>query len=237
MSIMKYTKKMRLIDVDDDVTQPNIDSKYQLHPSDYNFAAPRMLSILDNSMSEILNRRDMDDGEKWIHYNQTLQKFLNYMKKMRPPSTQHPPPEQQNQTIDAFDGHISENNITGVQPIRDSLEYISQPSVRDFFIQLRDNNSNTNNICQSSPIAATSTSSNQHSLMSIDDAHTTPRSRPQPQHSKIKTTKKKRAPKRNAANPMSNAQPTKKSSRNGLTPRALFRIRNPPLYWQATTAK
>lgn len=251
MSTMKYTKKMRLIDVDeDDVTQPNIDSQYQSHPPDHKFVAPRMLSILDNSMNAILNRCDMDDGEKWIHYNQTLQKFLNHMKQTRLPNTQQIEGGRQNRTTDAFDGHISDHNITGIHPLRDSLDTISQPSVRDFFQQLRENASNTSKPHQSSPVAATSTSTNQHSIMSFDDLHTTPQLRPQLPSPLIQNqypptkpgTKKKRPLKRNATKPMSNARPAKKSSTNRITPRSLFRDRRPAgsrhdIYWQVTNAK
>lgn len=240
-----------LIDVDDDVTQPNIESpSYQPLQSDYNFTAPRMLSILDRSMNEILSCRDMDDSEKWLHYNQALQKFLNYMKKARVPSTHNIDVEQRNRTIDAFDGHISEPNITGVHPLRDSLESISQPSVRDFFQQLRENALNTSRAHQSSPVVSASTTANQHSLMSIDDLHTTPQAQPQlprplieKQHTPRKTvTKKKRPAKRCATKAMSDARPTKKPTTNRITPRALFRQRHPAgsrheLYWEITAAK
>lgn len=76
MTTMKYAKKMKLVDIDDDTTRSS-----SLQPSDSEFMTPRILSTLDGSMNEILSRRDIDDSEKWILYNQTLQKFLNYMKK------------------------------------------------------------------------------------------------------------------------------------------------------------
>lgn len=77
---MKYAKKMKLVDIDD-VTHSSSGPSNHSMPSDDNFITPRILSLLDNAMNDILNRSDVDDGEKWILYNQSLQRYLNHMKK------------------------------------------------------------------------------------------------------------------------------------------------------------
>lgn len=240
---MKYTKKMKLVDIDDGVTQQSIEPSYQTLPSDYNFTAPRMLSTLDNSMNEILNRRDMDDNEKWILNNQTLQKFLNYMKKSRPPMDQHTSQEQQNNSIDSFDGRISYHNITGILPFRDSLESIAHPGVRDFFKQIRENQPYGNNSLHSSPVASTSST---HSLSpNFDNMHTITPPQPQISQSVMKTPspnnvtyRQRRGQKRTAVHDVSGVPPFKKNP----TPRALFSPRNPAhhrhdFYWESTNAK
>lgn len=236
---MKYAKKMKLVEIDDDCPQPS----NQTLPSDDSFTAPRMLSILDNSMNEILNRHDMDDSEKWILYNQTLQKFLSYMKKKRTPTPQHTPQEQRNHSIDLFDGNISEQNISGIMPLRDSIESISHPSVRAFFKQVRDNMPDGFNTNHSSP--ATSTSSIQSLSPNLDISHTPPQSQINQSVEMMSIpnniTHRRRAPKRNAAHDVSGVPPTKILPRNP-TPRALFRPRNPAghrhdFYWEPTNAK
>lgn len=229
---------MKLVDIDDDnVTHQVIESTYQTLPSDYNFTAPRVLSILDNSMSEILNCRDMDDSEKWILYNQTLQKFLNYMKKTRTPITQH---TQRNHTIEAFDGHISDHNITGIQPLRDSIEFISQPNVRDFFQQIREKPPSVDQTHQSSPVALNlPTPSNFNNLCNTPLQVS--------QSAKKSTTPKKINPKsrqhrkRGAEHDVSGVLPPKIPSKKP-TPRALFRSRRTAghrhdFYWESTNSK
>lgn len=241
---------MKLVDIDDDVVQPSIKPSYQSHVTDFNFTSPRMLSLLDNSMNEILNRRDMDDGEKWTVYNQTLQRFLNYMKKSRTQNTPHTVQEhQQDPPIDVFDGHISDHNITGIQPLRDSLEYISQPNVRDFFQQLRESSGNTNNAHQSSPVLSTTALSNQFSPPLLNSPHNIsaqlyhqPQQQLQIRESR-KNTPPRRAPKRTATlQNLTGVPPPKIPLRKPIIPRALYRSRQPAaprsaLHWEITGAR
>lgn len=226
---------MKLVDIDE-VSQT--DSPHLLPPSDDNFSASRKLSILDNFMSDILNRRDIGDGEKWMLYNQSLQRFLNYMKQARTSNlnTNHTietkfnesklnTEDQQNSTFDntfdPFDEHISDHDISGVFPIRDSIDSITQPVVKRFFEQARQNDP-----LSSPPAAATSAD---NSLMSFIEE-----SSPQPQLHPHVT---KRAPKRNASQNLSGLPPNKM-----IAPRSLYRPRkqakpNHALYWEATNAK
>lgn len=256
---MKYAKKMKLIDIDDDGATPyQSNNLYQTMQSDKKFMEPRTLSMLDNSMNDILNRGDMADGEKWILYNQTLHRFLNYMKNARSPITiektssqamQNTTPQfdRRNQTINAFDGHISDNSLNGIFPMRDSIESISQPNVRDFFQQIRNIPANTS-VNQSSPVAAISDQPITHSVSPMDhDFEELPLSPQIQQPPKRKTLTRKKSPERRAtkrlANPnISGVPPRKVAQKTAMTPRELFRVRKPTrsyneVYWEKTNAK
>lgn len=191
---------MKLVEIDD-VTHSSACSPDQLLPSDQNFVASRILSILDKSMNSILNRRDIDDGEKWVLYNQTLQKYLNHMKKTRVQNSNTPQSQQsefngQNQlnySLGEFDGCVSDQYMSGVLPMRDSIDTISQPMVREFFEQARQNAT-----VQSSPITPPN-------RLSLNFDQLSNSLTPQQGQPPKKTGRKKRVSKRSAANPMSNA--------------------------------
>lgn len=255
---MKYAKKMKLIDIDDDTASSNRESSYQALQSDDKFTASRTLSFLDNSMNDILNRSDIDDNEKWLLYNQTLQKFLAYMKSTRTtstkPSTIHHQsaqsfssiPDERNISYSPFDRHISDNNISGIFPLRDSLDSITQPVVKEFFQNARVNDPKTNALqSQLSPIShntsnnlqlPSSPNTSMHQSISqnnvtMPSVHNTPSPIPQ-----IEGTKK-RAPKRNASHSILSGVPASK-----VLPRSLYRNRRPVkprhvFYWEPTNAK
>lgn len=225
---MKYAKKMKLVDIDD-VTHSSSGPSNHSMPSDDNFITPRILSLLDNAMNDILNRSDVDDGEKWILYNQSLQRYLNYMKKTRSPNinTQHATntqlsgSEQWNRSLNPFDSHTSDHNLTGIVPIRDSIDNISQPNVRQFFEHARES---------ISPIAHISS---EPSLSAMDIPDLSPL---QQQLSRKKTPSRIRAVKRNASQNLSGRPPNK------VVPRSLFRERRQAQsrfqpYWEATNAR
>lgn len=120
-------------------------------PLDTNYAAPRVLSTLDELMNEILNRCDMSDSDKWKLYNQALQRYLIFVKhtNSRNQSKQSETPTEQNRTIsennhrfDSFSLQHPISDISGVDAMRDSLDSIQQPNVRDFFERMRENDSN-----------------------------------------------------------------------------------------------
>lgn len=249
---------MRLIDIDDTTpTQPATDLQHTVQ-SDANFVEPRTLSLLDGAMNDILNRYDIPDSEKWMLYNQTLQKFLNYMKKTRSqdalPNTYHTSPQhdQRNQYRSMFDGHISENSLSGINPIRDSIDLISPPAVRNFFQQAKENaakSADNNSYQQLSPILAPQDSPTHltPSQMGYDTQQTPHQSqipvRVRGTATKSKQSPQRRAPKRNAQNITSiTNQHRPKARREKIEPRPLFRTRNPTrsnhdFYWQPTQAK
>lgn len=149
---MKHAKKMKLVEIDD-VPQPFTDHSYLSLQSDENFKAPRVLSMLDNSMNAILHRGDINDGEKWALYNQTLQKYLYHMKKSHAQNStaqqfnrstiqplncnQSVVSEPHYQTPEAFINRIPELNISGIFPINPSIAGISEPTVKEFFEKAR----------------------------------------------------------------------------------------------------
>lgn len=161
---MKYTKKMKLVELDNGHLENNMQCSSLL--SDSNYTAPRVFSTLDELMNKILNAADLSDNDKWILYNQTLQRYLNYMKNInrQKPSIQSESQAIQNRTISdirpqdvtlsdfrantslSFNNSI--NDMTGVETMRDSLDSIQQPNVRTFFENLREQNMNK---CVSSP--------------------------------------------------------------------------------------
>lgn len=122
---------MKLVEIDDN-TQVD-----QQQPSDDNFTAPRILSTLDNSMNAILNRHDINDIEKWAQYNQILHKYLHHLKKKNTqqmsPSVELNRSEILQNTPEAFRKRISDLNMSGLIPMKSSIDSITQPSVREFF--------------------------------------------------------------------------------------------------------
>lgn len=153
---MKYAKKMQLVEINKDTMNQNDNLQCNDIQSDLNYASPRVLSTLDRSMSDILKRNDMSDGDKWLLYNQSLHRYLNFMKQIK----QNEAPKEQiaqiskdqiastpaKQSLDSFNLyqpfnlHQSISDMSGVARIRDSLESINQPNVREFFERMRENN-------------------------------------------------------------------------------------------------
>ena len=154
---MKYAKKMKLVDIDDAAQHCAQQPKLQ---TDADFLAPRIFSTLDNFMNAILKRRDINDGEKWLLYNQALQKYLNHMKSVRSKissSTQRQsnisPDEQSHAdlTPSPFNKNISDADITGIYPLRDSIDNITNAGVRSFFEHIRESEANNVESPQLSP--------------------------------------------------------------------------------------
>lgn len=173
---MKFAKKMQLVEIGD-MAQPTRTNN-NIYADDESYSKPRVLSSLDNIMNEIL-KAPMSDGDKWKLYSQALHRYLNHAKfasrntdhnisqtvgdnETDPSAIENPfnfssitnfPPH-------SFDiPHSSRDNsqfdVSGVSRMRDSLESISQPSVRNFFESYKtQNNSGTSNgesLAQSPP--------------------------------------------------------------------------------------
>lgn len=237
---------MKLVDIDAVVQPCSL-------PSDENLTAPRILPMLDNSMNTILNRNDISDGAKWTLYNQTLQKYLYHMKKtnVQKPSTQQSPHSNisvpRHHTPDTFSNRISDHDISGIFPMKPSIEDISQPNVRQFFEQARlsDPYHRQHESNQLSPI---SQPSHNDSLMGLDMSPilTPPQSMSieiqQPEKSYVTVRNRK---KRSAQHDNTAVHPHKVVSKEvvmalpaNLQPTQLYRNRNrPDFYWQTTNAK
>lgn len=142
---MKYTKKMKLVEIGDNILTSGTNNT--IHLDDDSYLKPRVLSTLDNVMSEIL-RAPISDGDKWKLYSQALQRYLNHAKVTSrksdcnfsvPMNNKESIPETEetfNFSLDNIsDMHRTE--LSGISHIRDSIDSISQPSVRTFFEQAR----------------------------------------------------------------------------------------------------
>lgn len=143
---------MKLVEIDDNNILPWANKATNL--DDDSYANPRVMSTLDNVMNEILSSQ-LSDGEKWKLYSQALQRFLNHSKlksrkidsalttniddrKLKSPVAEN--------TFNLSLGDISFPNqfdMSGVERIRDSMDNISQPSVRNFFEKAREASSHS----------------------------------------------------------------------------------------------
>lgn len=78
---MKYAKKMRLVECDDNESEKTThQQKYVYNLSEETFTKPSTFLDLDSTMRSILSREDITDNEKWLHYNQALQRYLFFIK-------------------------------------------------------------------------------------------------------------------------------------------------------------
>lgn len=251
---MKHAKKMKLVPLDD----TTYSSAGQSHLSDENFTAPRILSILDTSMKAILNRNDINDGDKWTLYKQTLQRYLNQIKKNHTTNSNVQQLPQKNEfedlyhrhnTPSTFNNHISEHDISGIFPMNPSVDSMLPPNVKQFFDQARKSDAS-----RFSPISPVSLHDE------IISPHTSANQTPQhvthvPMSISIPTTDetrnvavRKRAAKRNAVRDMTTVHPYKLVARDhaampkNLQPTQLYRNRRQPqsnfdFYWKPTDAK
>lgn len=142
---MKYTKKMKLVELDD-ISQPNKDFHHNTWPiSDESYSKPYVLSSLDHLMEGILRKSGISDIDKWQLYNQSLQKYLNFVKvqSKKPEIMQNHSEDTQSyrnltNRDDAFCTSNDLSLISGVAPLHDSLNSISVPSVKSFFEKVRE---------------------------------------------------------------------------------------------------
>lgn len=151
---MKFAKKMKLIEIgDNNISSHAYNNDRYIDDEDY--SKPRVLPTLDNIMNEILSAANISDVDKWRLYSQALQRYLNQLKiaskknadeiKSRHDHNSTYPEKNNNnhfQTLeDTFNFSLPQFDMSGVEPIRDSLDSISQPAVRNFFERARNTNS------------------------------------------------------------------------------------------------
>lgn len=252
---------MKLVEIGD-VGQGYADQPLPSLPTDENLTAPRILSMLDKSMNAILNQNDISDGEKWILYNQTLQKYLYHMKnahaqKSNTQQLSHNIPidvlESRHHTPDTFNNRLTGQDISGIFPIKPSISDITQPNVREFFEQARLSDPN---MYQPAPnqLSPISRLSRNESLSSLDMSPTTlSPTQPLPQSMSIdihtpersNVTQRRRPQKRGASADITAVHPSKVISKEvivgapqNLQPTQLYRNRNQTdFYWKTTNAK
>lgn len=141
---MKFAKKMKLIEIDNDNIAPHANSNCI---NDEEYPKPHVLSPLDNIMNKILKAPFISDGEKWSLYNQALQRYLNHVKIATKKIDYNNTSYSENRgkddynsspaVEDTFNLSMSPLDISGLAPLRDSLDSISQPVVRNFFERAR----------------------------------------------------------------------------------------------------
>lgn len=258
--MMKYTKKMKLVDItESDVNNTNsYRHNNELPLNDTDIAAPRVLSTLDATMNSILNRKDITDSEKWLLYNQTLHKYLSFIKNNRTssaldnmqlhnnqnqstidghfpqnPSKKSTPGtilqdqqsklsnDQNQSTLDPFTASFMNNDISGIFPMRDSIDSIKQPIVRQFFEKVREKEKNKTPTIDIPTISPMNISSS-----SFHELHPTARLPPQSDNRKRKSN---RVQKRGATTSMSCKKPRKV--------RINLRDYNKSSIWESSNAK
>lgn len=81
---MKHAKKMILVEA------PNEEREVLTIIKDYNdILKPNTIPDLDKDLKNILNRNDIDDREKWMLYNQSLQRYLFFLNEERKKNSVH----------------------------------------------------------------------------------------------------------------------------------------------------
>lgn len=144
---------MQLVELDN-INQPINNYQHNSIPiNDETYSKPYVLSALDQLMDGILRKSGISDGDKWQLYNQSLQKYLNFVKlqSKKPQNLQNlQNPSESYRNLSKVDSAFCvpndlSFNISGIEPLRDSLDSISVPIVRNFFEKIRENDGNFNN--------------------------------------------------------------------------------------------
>lgn len=130
---MKYAKKMRLVEIDNELNNEHSLNQSKILHSDEKYAEPRVLSALDNMMNNILKQKDMSDSDKWTLYNQVLQRYLALVKKKDKDVI-----ENKYDSNNEFETSRWSQNTGDMMLFRDSIDTISAPSVRAFFEKARE---------------------------------------------------------------------------------------------------
>lgn len=211
---MKYTKKMKLVELrrEDARVIPSVHGDMTV--SDDNYSKPKVLSLLDKQMSVILQNDNKSDFDKWSLYKQTLQRYLNFIENGKAQTIQsnmaNYKEAKPNDT--SFDSSLLGNDISGIFPLenvsRNSLDNISMPSVREFFEKVRDKSSS---FTQSSKnLSMPSANVNQEIAKSIQPLRRKPRKKRDYNNlSSPRTTRARGASKRRAELALTSVKPCK----------------------------
>lgn len=147
---MKYAKKMRLVEINDDeytnTHTKNIDQHiYTMNDSDDTYFKPKVLSSLDKEMDAILRNSEMNEYDKWNLYKRTLHKYLNFIDTTRKSgnvsdTSSNKEKNQKDWLNNTFTEHPPRYTRvfdTAASPKRDSLDKVTAPLVREFFENIR----------------------------------------------------------------------------------------------------
>lgn len=127
---------MKLVEVDDKPLSSCTNNNMNI--DDDSYSKPRVLSTLDNVMNGILEAK-IPDADKWMLYSQALQRYLNHAKSNSNfvvPMNNSKNINEPEEFEDAFNFSL-DNEMSGINTLRDSIDSISQPGVRNFFEQIR----------------------------------------------------------------------------------------------------
>lgn len=229
MKSMKYTKKMKLVEIDDN--NYSLSANNTMNIDDDSYLKPRVMPTLDNAMNEIL-RAPISDGDKWKLYSQALQRYLNHVKitsRKNENNFSYPVNNVESKTIpvaeDEFNftlGSLSEPaqlDISGVQRVRDSLDSISQPVVRDFFQKVRE-------IRRSAPSSSPS--------IVEEEASQPPRNK---KRKKKVSSARRVLPYRNASGAAGRKRPAENSLSHDISRMRPCKVALNRLNWEPTTAR
>lgn len=123
---MKFAKKMQLVEINNESVGDTQQSQQLKKPSNTGYMEPKTLYDLDSEMHSIINSNS-PDNEKWVLYNQALLRYLHFAAKIRSGHHEARATENMDQSF---------NNL--LNNTHDTLNDISLPSVRDFFIKARE---------------------------------------------------------------------------------------------------
>lgn len=133
---MKYAKKMKLVEIDNDSSNDKSVIRCEITPSDARYAEPKVLTVLDEAMNEILKENDLNDSDKWTVYNQVLQRYQAFLKNR---SDGDAFSIVSNKSENPLELNRSMSDESGVSPFVDTINTISAPSVKSFFERARKN--------------------------------------------------------------------------------------------------
>lgn len=124
---MKFAKKMRLVEIDNDFSNDHSMNQSKLNSDDEKYTQPKVLSTLDKMMDEILRQNGLCDADKWTLYNQVLRRYLVNVKNKKDASI-----------LDFSKCNNILESTRNSHDVRDSLDSISEPAVRSFFEKARE---------------------------------------------------------------------------------------------------
>lgn len=137
---MKHTKRMMLVEAPDETETNKPTSAIVSQNNDpQSYLRSNTIPNLDNELKQILDRRDIPDRQKWLLYNQILQRYLFFLKQEKSknsfssmlsrysPFDRAPVLDSKPQFKNIYEPSIPKRSHQNVQPFNFDIEY-SSPS-------------------------------------------------------------------------------------------------------------
>lgn len=134
---MKHAKRMVLVEApsDNENISKDENNRFDIRSKDpEQYTKSSKLFDLDNELKKTLSRNDLADREKWLIYNQILQRFLFFLNEERSKNKFDSTLRQQ------FHQAPSSTSVNRIKNIRETQNLI--PRVMNFAPTLRENNDN-----------------------------------------------------------------------------------------------